>query len=665
MVTQGQLLWQPPDEWVEAANITAFAAWLRRTRGLAFGDYQAMRRWSVEHLDEFWAAIWEYFDVRSSAPYECVLGKREMPGAVWFPGARLNYAEHIFRRRRDDAPAMLYTAEDRELAELGWGELEQRVRSLAHWLRERGIGPGDRVAGYLTNSPEGVIAMLASVSIGAIWTATSPEFGTPSVLDRFRQLEPRVLFCVDGYRYAGKAYERIDAVRDLLSELPTVEHVVLLPVLNPDASSGLIEGAVSWQDATVLPDARPLEFTPLPFDHPLWILFSSGTTGLPKAIVHSHGGILIEQMKLTSLHFNLKEGDRLFFYTTLGWMMWNFLVSSMLVGVVPVLYDGNPNYPDPAALWRIVERSKAILFGASPTFVQMQEQAGIRPGNEFDLAALQGVMLAGSPVSADCMAWFYRNVKDDLWVMPGSGGTDVCSGFVGGVPGPPVYAGEIQGIHLGVDAHAFDEQGRSVTGEVGELVITQPMPSMPVYFWNDQGNARYRETYFDTWPGVWRHGDFFMVNERGGCFVLGRSDATLNRYGIRIGTAEVYRCVEAMDEVRDSLIVNLDLPNGKFFMPLFVQLAPGIELDEALQGKICRALRERCSPRHVPDEIHGVSEIPYTLTGKKMEVPVRRILMGTPLQAAANPSVMRNPESLDYFIRFAKERNFGYPATGR
>jgi acetoacetyl-CoA synthetase len=664
MVTQGQLLWQPPAEWVEAANITAFGEWLGQTRALAFRDYQAMWRWSVEDLDQFWAAIWEYFDVRSSTPYECVLANREMPGAVWFPGSRLNYAEHIFRRRRSDAPAMLYSAEDSELAELGWGELEQRVRSLAHWLRECGIGPGDRVAGYLTNSPEGVIAMLAAVSIGAIWTASSPEFGTPSVLDRFKQLEPKVLFCVDGYRYGGKAYDRMEAVRELLSQLPTVARVVLLPALDPDASAGRIDGAVSWHDVTAIPDARPLEFTQLPFDHPLWILFSSGTTGIPKAIVHSHGGILIEQMKLTSLHFNLKEGERLFFYTTLGWMMWNFLVSSMLVGVVPVLYDGNPNYPDAAALWRIVERSNTTLFGASPTYQQMQQQAGIVPHDEFDLGGLKGVMLAGSPVSADCMAWFYDKVKSDLWVMPGSGGTDVCSGFVGGVPGPAVRAGEIQGIHLGVDAHAFDEQGRSVINEVGELVITQPMPSMPVYLWNDDGNARYRETYFDTWPGVWRHGDFFMVNERGGCFVLGRSDATLNRYGVRIGTAEIYRCMEAIDEVQDSLIVNLELANGKFFMPLFVQLAEGVELDETLDRKICRALRERCSPRHVPDRIYRVLEIPYTLTGKKMEVPVRRILMGTPLGKAANPSVMRNPESLDYFVRFAKERILADSTTG-
>ena len=652
-VQQGALLWQPPAEWLDAANITAFRRWLAETRGLEFSDYQALWRWSVDNLDDFWAAVWAYFDVQASAPYEAVLGRRAMPGAAWFPGARLNYAEHIFRRRRDDAPALVYSGEDRPLGEISWDELEGAVRSLAHWLEGCGVRPGDRIAGYLTNCPEGVVALLAAASIGAIWTASSPEFGTPSVLDRFQQLAPRVLFCVDGYRYGGKAYSRVDAVREVLARLPSVEHVVLLPVLDRDASADPVDGAVLWRDVTSIRDAGPLEFTQLPFDHPLWILFSSGTTGIPKAIVHGHGGILLEQLKLSSLHFNLKPGERLFFYTTLGWMMWNFLVSSMLVGVVPVLYDGNPNYPDAAALWRIAEKSRTVLFGASPTFVQMQQEAGIVPGARFDLDDLQGIMLAGSPVSADCMAWFYRNVKRELWVMPGSGGTDICSGFVGGVPGPPVYAGEIQGRHLGVDAQAWNEEGQSVINEVGELVITQPMPSMPLYFWNDEGDARYRETYFDTWPGVWRHGDFFMVNERGGCFVLGRSDATLNRFGIRIGTAEIYRCMESIDEVRDSLIVNLDLPDDRFFMPLFVQLAEGVALDQPLEQKICEALRQRCSPRHVPDRIYEVAEIPYTLTGKKMEVPVRRILMGTPPDRAANPSVMRNPGSLDWFVRFA------------
>ena len=658
MVEEGQLLWKPSEEWLRQANVTAFTAWLGRTRDLQFADYAALHRWSVEHLEEFWTAIWDYFEVQSSSPHDCVLANRNMPGAQWFPGAHLNYAEHIFRRFNDDEAALVFASEDHELSELGWPELAAKVNVLSRWLRHAGLMPGDRVAAYLTNSPQAVIAMLATVSAGGVWTACSPDLGIPSVLDRFSQLQPRFLFCVDGYRYGGKSYSRRDEIRELVAGLPSLEATILVPNLDGESAEIVVDGAISWD---ALFDAAPdpqgdIEFTQVPFAHPLWILFSSGTTGLPKAIVHSHGGILLEQLKLSSLHMNLKAGDREFFYTTLGWMMWNFLVGSMLLGVVPVLYDGNPNYPDGETLWRLVEESNATLFGASPTFVQMQQQAGIVPRDSYNLSGLQSVMLAGSPVSAECMAWFYENVKDDLWLLPGSGGTDVCSGFVGGVPGPPVYAGEIQGIHLGVDAHAFDEDGESLKNEVGEMVITQPMPSMPVGFWNDKNDQRYKATYFDTYPGVWRQGDFFMVNDRGGCFVLGRSDATLNRFGIRIGTAEIYRCMETIDEVDDALIVNLDLPGGTFFMPLFVKLASGTELDSTIEEKIRNTLRDSYSPRHVPEKIYQVEDIPYTLTGKKMEVPVRKILLGIPANKAANRNVMSNPASLDYFVEFAKEQ---------
>jgi acetoacetyl-CoA synthetase len=658
MVEEGQLLWEPSQDWLQQSNVRAFTNWLEQTRDLEFADYQALYRWSVEHLEDFWAATWEYFDVQSSTQYDRVLANRIMPGAEWFPGARLNYAEHVFRRFSDSEPALVFASEDSELHELSWLELAAKVNTLARWLRDAGLQPGDRVAAYLTNSPEAVIAMLATVSVGGIWTACSPDLGTPSVLDRFAQLEPKFLFCVDGYQYGGKRYSRYKEIRELLAGLPAVEKTILVPNLGGTDGEATVNGAIGW-DALLDADPAPqteFEFAQVPFDHPLWILFSSGTTGLPKAIVHCHGGILLEQMKLESLHMNLKPGDRLFFYTTLGWMMWNFLIGSMLLGVVPVLYDGNPAYPGGETLWRLADQSGATLFGASPTFVQMQQQAGIVPREKFSLSGLQAVMLAGSPVSADCMAWFYENVKEDLWLLPGSGGTDVCSGFVGGVPGPPVYAGEIQAAHLGVDAQAFDEDGNSLQNEVGEMVITQPMPSMPVGFWNDKDDERYKATYFDTYPGVWRQGDFFMVNDRGGCFVLGRSDATLNRFGIRIGTAEIYRCMEMIDEVDDALIVNLDLPGGTFFMPLFVKLAPGTELDSSLDDRIRQTLRENYSPRHVPEKIYQVDDIPYTLTGKKMEVPVRKILMGMPVDKAANPNVMSNPQSLDFFVRFAAER---------
>jgi acetoacetyl-CoA synthetase len=658
MVEEGQLLWEPGKERLENLNIDAFTDWLGKTRGLQFADYRELQRWSVEHLEDFWGAIWEYFDVQSSAAYESVLGNRSMPGAEWFPGAELNYAEHIFRDRDAKETALVYASEDRELAELSWGELTEKVAAVARWLRDQGIKPGDRVAAYLTNSPEAVIAMLATVSAGGIWTACSPDLGTPSVLDRFAQLEPRFFLCVDGYHYGGKSYARLDEIRALLEGLPTVESVIFVPRLDKESKDIPIEGATYWDalfDGAAAASAD-IEFTQLPFAHPLWILFSSGTTGLPKAIVHSQGGILIEQMKLSCLHFDLKPGERLFFYTTLGWMMWNFLVSSMLVGVVPVLYDGNPNYPDGETLWRLTEDSRATLFGASPAFVQMQQQAGIIPRDRFALADLKSIMLAGSPVSAECTAWFYENVKDDLWLLPGSGGTDVCSGYVGGVPGAPVYAGEIQGVHMGVDADAFDEEGNSLVNEVGEMVIKQPMPSMPVRFWNDENDTRYKETYFDMYPGIWRQGDFFMINDRGACFVLGRSDSTLNRFGIRIGTAEIYRCMDLIEEVDDALIVNLDLPGGNFFMPMFVQLANELKLNDDIDKKIRQTLRDKYSPRHVPEKIYQVEEIPYTLTGKKMEVPVRKILMGIPEEKAANRNVMANPSSLDYFVRFAEER---------
>ncbi len=658
MVHEGDLLWQPGAEWVADTNLSAFRIWLLHKRGLTFADYHALWRWSVEHLEDFWGAVWEYFDIEASSPYTQVLGSRKMPGAEWFPGAKLNYAQHVLRQETADTAALFYASENTPFAPVSWAQLANDVRVLASRFRQLGIRPGERIAGYMTNSPEAVIAVLASASIGAIWSGCSPDFGTRSVLDRFAQIGPRVLICVDGYCYGGKPFDRRAEVRQIVARLPTVEHVIFLPYLERQNETPPVTGAVLWREILdSLPvSADQFEFEQVPFDHPLWILYSSGTTGLPKAIVHGHGGITIEQMKLSALHMNLKRDDRLFFFTTTGWMMWNFLVSSMLIGVRPVLYDGNPAYPQKDTLWQLVETSAAKFFGASPAFVQMQERFAIVPGEKFDLSSLDSVMVAGSPVSAECMAWFYDKVKKDLWVCPGSGGTDICSGFVGGAPGLPVYAGEIQAPHLGVDVQAFDDQQNPVVNQVGEMVIAQPMPSMPLYFWNDKDNARYHETYFADFPGVWRQGDYFRINERDGCFVLGRSDATLNRSGVRIGTAEIYRSVEALDEVDDCMIVNLDLPGGRFFMPLFVKLADGLQLNEEIEARICRRLRSDYSPRHVPDRIYQVKEIPYTLTGKKMEIPVRKILLGSPPDLAANRSAMANPESLDFFVQFARER---------
>jgi acetoacetyl-CoA synthetase len=657
-VREGDLLWSPSPEQVAAANQTKFMTWLADRRGRRFGGYHDLYRWSVSDLPGFWQAVWDYCGVRASVPPQRVLGRREMPGAEWFPGARLNYAEHVLRNARPGASALLYRGESTPLAALSWDDLAGQVRVLATRLRALGVERGDRVVSCLPNIPQAVIAMLATTSIGAIWASCSPDFGWRGVLDRFSQLTPKVLICTDGYVYGGKRYRRLAEMTEIAKALPGLAHVIFLPRLDP-AAEPPVAGALTWQEALSGPPvpAAGFAFEQVPFGHPLWILFSSGTTGLPKPIVHGHGGILLEQLKLQTFQMDLSAGDRLFFFTTTGWMMWNFLASSLLLGVVPVLYDGSPAYPHPGVLWETAAQAGVNLFGASPSYVDMLSRAGVVPGRDYDLRALRSVMLAGSPVSAQCGAWFYRNVKADLWLATGSGGTDTCCGLVGGVPLLPVYAGEIQAPHLGVAVHAFNERGESVIDEVGELVITEPMPSMPVCFWGDADGSRYRDSYFADFPGVWRQGDFFRINARGGCFVLGRSDATLNRHGVRIGTAEVYAALASVAEVEDALIVNLDLPGGGFFMPLFVRLAAGCTLDDALREKIRAVIREQYTPRHVPDQIVAVADIPVTLTGKKMEVPVRKILLGLPPEQAANPSAMANPASLAEYVRYARARD--------
>ena len=658
MASEGKLLWEPHPDWLKTTNMYDFMQWLKSRHQVEFRDYHSLWRWSTDHLEDFWEAIWEYYHVESSAAYETVLVKREMPGAKWFPGARLNYAHHILRNEKPGVGALYFASETTPLTALTWDQMGNDVRILATQLRAMGIQAGDRISGYLPNIPETIIAMLACASIGATWSCCSPDFGSPSVIDRLSQIEPHALICVDGYSYRGKQYDRRDELSHIITQLPSVEHIIYLPRLDPDRGKAPAANVVFWQDlldhAPVDPDQ--FKFEQVPFEHPLWILFSSGTTGLPKAIVQSHGGIMLEQMKLSGLHFNLKPEDRMFFYTTTGWMMWNFLISSMLLGVSPILYDGNPTYPEADVLWKIADEGGAKVFGTSPTFIQMQEKEGIVPREKYRFSRLESIMPAGSPVTAKHMEWLCDNVKKELWLIPGSGGTDVCSGFVGGTPMLPVYAGEIQAPHLGVDAHAYDENGHSVINQVGELVIAKPMPSMPLYFWNDENNKRYMETYFDEYPGVWRQGDYFMINERDGCFVLGRSDATLNRYGVRIGTAEIYRAVESLEEVKDSLVINLDLPGGNFFMPMFVVLADGLTLDATIEKKICDKLRHDYSPRHVPDKIYQITAIPYTLSNKKMEIPVRKILLGKPVSETANRGVMANPDSLDYFVKYAQEQ---------
>lgn len=650
---EGELLWTPSQARVEHANVTAFGRWLERECRLAFGHYTELWRWSVGDLESFWGALWDYLEVEASSSYSRVLGRRTMPGAEWFPGARLNYAENVLRRERAGGIALLHAGESRPLAAVTWPELGRDVRILATQLRALGVQPGDRVVAWMPNIPQTVVAMLATTAIGAIWACCSPDFGERGALDRFAQLAPKVLFCMDGYRYGGKAFDRRAELERILTGLPGLRQVIYLPYLNPDAAAPRSD-VLSWAEVLDHPPvaASGFRFEQVPFEHPLWTLFSSGTTGLPKAIVHGHGGILLETQKNAIFHFDLHPGERLLFFTTTGWMLWNFLISTLATGAVPVLYDGSPAYPAADALWKLAQDAKATMLGASPTYVEQMVRSGMVPRERFDLSHLTGISLAGSPATPGCMAWFYANVKKDLWVANGSGGTDCCTGFVGGVPTLPVYAGEIQAPSLGVAVKAFNERGESVIDEVGELVITEPLPSMPVGFWNDPDRRRYRESYFEEFPGVWRHGDFFRINARGGCFVLGRSDATLNRYGIRIGTAEIYRTLAALPEVEDSLIVNLDLPDGGFFMPLFVKLTREASLESAAQ-KIRETLRREYTARHVPDRIIAVPAIPMTRTGKKMEVPVRRILLGTAPEKAANVSAMADPHALDFFVEYA------------
>jgi acetoacetyl-CoA synthetase len=657
-VREGELLWVPAPAQIAASNITKFGAWLSRERGLAFGDYESLWQWSVTDIEGFWQALWEYFGVQSSAPYRCVLTQRTMPGAQWFPGARLNYAQHVLRHERAGTDALLYASETVPLTGLRWESFAGQVRILANQLRALGVVPGDRIAAYMPNVPQTMIAMVASTAIGAVWCCCSPDFGAQGAIDRLQQLSPKVIFVVDGYVYGGKFFDRAKEVRHLLENLTGLQHVVSVP--NPmGQQTTLWNDGFTWDrllDQADVP-ASEFQFEPVAFDHPLWVLFSSGTTGLPKAIVHGHGGIILEQLKLQHFHMDFHPGERTFFFTTSGWMMWNMLASMPMSGARPVLYDGNPAYPSADILWKIAQDSQASFFGASPSYVELMVKSGIVPADKYDLSNLRAVMPAGSPVSPECTAWFYRNVKKDLWVATGSGGTDCCTGFVGGVPTLPVYAGEIQARSLGVAVYAFDNRGQSVVDEVGEMVITEPLPSMPIYFANDEDGSRLRESYFEQFPGCWRHGDFFRINGRGGCFVHGRSDATLNRQGVRIGTAEIYRGLASLPEIDSALVVNLDLPGERFFMPLFVKLNPGYSLDVALERKIKEQLRCEYSPRHVPDRIIQAPLIPMTLTGKKMEVAVRKVLLGVAVDKAANRNAMAHPDSLDFFLEYARTQS--------
>jgi acetoacetyl-CoA synthetase len=652
---EGIQLWEPSKEMKENARISDYMRWLGAEKHVDVEDYNDLWRWSVTDLEGFWASVWEYCGVEASQPYEAVLAKREMPGAEWFPGARLNYTEHILKNAegRLDGPALIHQSEVRPLGEVSWGELREKTAALAAGLKAMGVERGDRVAAYIPNVPEAVIGLLACASIGAVWSSCSPDFGAGSVVDRMKQIEPKVLLAVDGYRYSGKDYDRTGVVAELQEEIPTIRRTVFLPYVAEDPDTSSLEDVVMWDEVLSEHEGAELVFEQVPFDHPLWVLYSSGTTGLPKAIVQSQGGILLEHLKKVVFHIDLGPEDRFFWFTTTGWMMWNMVVGGLLSGAAALLYDGNPGYPDMNVLWEFAEKTGMTCFGTSASYIMACTKAEIEPGRDFDLSALRSMGSTGSPLPPEGFDWVYEHVNSDLWLFSTSGGTDLCTAFVGGVPLLPVRAGELQARGLGAAVEAFDENGDSVTGDVGELVITEPMPSMPIYFWNDPQHERYRESYFDVYPGVWRHGDWIKVKEDGSCVIYGRSDSTINRGGVRMGTSEIYSAVNRVEEVSDSLVVDVPREGGSSFMPLFVVLQEGVELDDDLEGRIKSSIRENASPRHVPNEIFAVSDIPKTLNGKKLEVPVKKILSGTPPEKAASKESLSNPESLDRFVELA------------
>lgn len=647
-----KVLWTPTTSFSEQSNLTHFQQWLAEQKNLQFADYQKLWEWSVTQPSDFWGVIWEYFNVQSDTDYDYVLDNTPMPRAQWFGGASINYAREIFNRKNNDIPAIKFASERFDLAELSWQELEEKTAAFAAYLRSIGVTKGDRVVAYMPNIPEAVIAFLATASIGAIWSSCSQDFGTSSVTDRFQQIEPKVLIAADGYTYNRKPFDRLTTVEEIASQLPTLQEVIILPILNQELQIVDFQNIKTTFWAKAIEQKAALTFETVAFNHPLYILYSSGTTGNPKAITHCHGGILLEHLKYMAFHNNVKKGENFFWYSTTGWMMWNFAVSSLLAEATLVIYEGSPTFPDFDCLWDFTEKADIQHFGTSAAYLTACMKANFKP--KANLSRLISIGSTGSPLPPEGFAYVYENIKSDVWLASMAGGTDVCTAWVGGNPQLPVYQGEIQCRCLGADLRAWDEMGNEIIGEVGEMVVKTPMPSMPVFFWNDADYSKYLASYFEMYAGVWRHGDWVKITPNGSLIIFGRSDATLNRHGIRIGTAEIYRVVETIPEIKDSLILNLELNGGRHYMPLFVVLPEGEILTEAIKTKVNQALKTAYSPRHVPDEIIQVDDLPYTISGKKMEAPVKKILLGISLQKAVNQGSMRNPISIDFFVNFAE-----------
>lgn len=673
-------LWRPTPERIARAPITRFRQWLAQHRGLEFDDYESLWRWSVADLEAFWQAIADFAEVRFHSPPGRILSQRRMPGARWFEGATLNYAEHMLRRSRaaDAAsrPALIFRNEAGTRREITWKTLAGEAGAIAATLRRLGVAPGDRVVAYMPNIPETVSAFLGASAVGAVWSSCAPDLGPTSVIDRFRQITPRVMFAIDGYRYGGKAFDRRDVLAELFEQLPSLEAVVFLPYLDPDANLQPPRSlkVVAWRDAVA--DPRPPEYETLAFEHPLRIVYSSGTTGMPKAIVHGHGGALLMGIVDLAMQLGVDADDRMMWYSSTSWIMWNLWVSALAGGATLVHYDGSPGHPDLTPLWRVVSEEAVTFFGTSPAFIAQCMKAGLVPKDAFRLPALRTLGSTGSPLTDEAYRWIYRNVKDDLLLASISGGTDPGAAFLSACPILPVYAGEMQCRTLGAAIASYDDDGRPQIGQVGELVCTEPMPAMPLYFWGDEDGSRYHGSYFETWPGVWQHGDWLQLIQRPESVtarIFGRSDSTINRHGIRMGTSELYRVVEDFDEIADSVAIDLEYLGRPSFLALFVVLArpagsaPAAPsgaaaargetgVDDDLRRRLREAIRTRLSPRHVPDEVYAIPEVPRTLTGKKLEVPIKRILLGHPVEKAVNRDSMANPAVIQWFLDFAAAR---------
>ncbi len=645
-------MWYPSEAMKRHSHLGKYRQWVNKRYRLKIKDYKTLWQWSVEDIDRFWSTLIEYFDLdytgNISKPHS-----GSMPAVKWFEGIYLNYAEHLFRNKRDADPGIFWRNELGHERILNWGKIRQETTRLQQYLLHLGVKKGDRVGAYLPNIPEATIGFMATTSIGAIWSSCSPDFGSDSVIDRLAQIEPKVLLVADGYTYSGKRYDKMEVIREIVERIPSIQNVILIPFLN-DTPILPDERYITWKD---MPKGSSdnLAFEKVPFDHPIWVLYSSGTTGKPKAITHGHGGVLLEHMKYLAFHNDVKEGENFFWFSTTGWMMWNFVNAAPLVGGRIVLYEGNPGYPDLNILWKYSSDLPIHHFGTSAPFIVACMKRGVNPGKHFDLSAMRSIGSTGAPLPPEAFRYVLQEIKEEVWLCSMSGGTDVCTAFVGGCPDRPVYEGEIQCRALGCDLDAWDIEGHAIRGEVGEMVIRQPMPSMPVFFWGDTERKRYLESYFSMYPGVWRHGDWIEITPRDTIIIYGRSDATLNRHGVRIGTAEIYNVVDKFEEIQDSIVVNLELDGGRHYMPLYIVLSGEHKLDDKLREKIKNALRRTYTPRHVPDNIIACPGIPRTISGKRMEAPVKRILLGMPIEKSINIGAMKNPETVSFFIKEAEK----------